>query len=175
MTEKLSQAERMKAAGKQQVLLWLSTDAKQRLERLAVARATTQVSIVETALLALETAQPDLYEGASPAPDTSGFHDLADELWSRVDRLEHRIEAVSRPGADLDVLVARLNSVHASLSTDITDLRTSLAQMKLRLLALENGGAKPALNADSGDNSPEPLPCPSLGCKGRLCACGGSS
>lgn len=78
-----TQAERMKAAGRMQVLLWLSAEAKQRLERLAVAHDLTQVGVVEAALLAFEAAP---HEQRPAGDETSAQIDMA--LRSVIDRIE---------------------------------------------------------------------------------------
>ena len=88
-----TQAERMKAAGRLQVLLWLSAEAKQRLERLAVAHDLTQVSVVEAALLAFEAVP---HEQRPAGCETSAQIDMAlRSVIGRVDALEKALAALT--------------------------------------------------------------------------------
>ena len=83
----MTQAERMRAAGKQQVLLWLSAESKARLEQLARERVQSPVAIVEQALMVLE--------GSQTAAPGQSINDQLNILESRCSALELTIKELS--------------------------------------------------------------------------------
>ena len=94
-----TQSERMKAAGRLQVLLWLSAESKQRLERLAVAHDLTQVGVVEAALLAFEAVP---HEQRPAGGETSAQIDMAmRSVIDRVEALEKALAALKEQVASL--------------------------------------------------------------------------
>ncbi len=109
----MKQAERMKLAGKSQVLLWLSAEAKQRLERLAAARATTQVSIVESALLALEESPEE--EPSSPVSVSVPGGELAEQITRELAELNRRVSLLEN-GARTALNGAGINATAEPLS-----------------------------------------------------------
>lgn len=98
----MKQAERMKAAGKQQVLLWLSIEAKARLERLALSRVQTQVAVVEAALLALE--------GGPAADPGEGISAQLDSLERRFSALEATIKELTNERRTDDSALSEVQS-----------------------------------------------------------------
>ena len=163
----IKQRDKMRSDGRRQFNIWLDADTSERMKRLSERTGKAYPALIADAVMALETAL-SVDTAPDTAPESAGLHDIVAELWERVERTEGKVDAVSRPSTDVEVLTSRIASVHSTITTDIIDVRTAIAELRCRVRTLET--AKPVQNGDSGADMPEPLSEPSLEDNGAVAA-----
>lgn len=104
----VTQRERLIAAGKRQVLLWLTDQAVDRLKAICTRERTTQQEFIERLIMD--------YAGPQPAPDSSVIDTAAVDQASRLDGLNEAVTTLASSfGAYFDISEPRFSEIESRL------------------------------------------------------------